>query len=460
MYGFRHARHWGVSLLAAVLTLTILSFSAPACSENNPDAVPSENSTILKTYHSPYAPEVSRWPVRMPVTSTDASKDPQVSSVSGFVYPWLTDLELAKIQEFQVAMEEGEMGYAGASIVNPVSVGSQDVAVFSLAPDDFCGESFYVFLPGSRSMSDGQLAALLAAFQELGIAFDPDSLNDRNCCRHPNVLETRTLTAEESRRSEAIKDRIRRGQLKREDIPAEAHVLSVAKTVQVNGEPGKKPFFFYPYRSLTDDELALFALEEETEWDTDPEILKTDALQAAGDLIRLPENVNAYDPCSNRILLHPQQEDFYQTDNQTVYKYTSQFSFEGQNELQEHFHCNMDIFHMQKSGAVPEASAIHLWYSYDPDLSDRDHPESHEAEWLAAVQNWSEQTLRLPADILRSGWTVANRSDYYGTEMVQLRLVTEKWEICVWVYQDTAKVSDCLIYNREWYDDSYKGFRL
>ena len=36
----------------------------------------------------------------------------------------------------------------------------------------------------------------------------------------------------------------------------------------------------------------------------------------------------------------------------------------------------------------------------------------------------------------------------------------EELEIYVWVYQNSCKISDCLIYNRKWYDDSFKGFYI
>ena len=119
----------------------------------------------------------------------------------------------------------------------------------------------------------------------------------------------------------------------------------------------------------------------------------------------------------------------------------------------------MDIIQMQESGSTPETAGIHLWYGYYPAFSDADYPESHEAEWLAAVQSWAEKTLRLPSDVLQNGWIVKLKQKNYGSDMVQLRLVTEEWEICVWLYRNTAKVCECLIYNPQWYDDdTQKGF--
>ncbi|MBR5962468.1 MAG: hypothetical protein IKZ98_15895 [Clostridia bacterium] len=444
MFGFRHVKRSVSFLLAALLALTLFPLT-------------SYGDTSIKLY-SPYAPDISRWPERSPVENTNVYQDPQIAYES-FVSPWLTDLELAKMREFQAALKDGEIGYVGPSVINPSTVTSQDVAVFTLNPDDFCGESFYVFLPDSESASDTQLVALAAAFEELGIDFDPDSLNDRNCCRHCNVLETRNLTDEENNRMQEIQNRIRRGQLKEEDIPAETQILYVEKRTQRAWGLDSKTFLFYPYRRMTDDELTLFALQDEEVWDVDPEELKAAALKDAGDLINLPRSVHEDESGTTRETMKFTGET-YMPRSGTVYKYTSQFYFEGYDGFYDQMHCNMDVVQMQEAGSAPETAGIHLWYGYYSTFSDNDYPESHEAEWLAAAQNWAEKVLRLPADALQGSWTVAQKTDFYGSNLVQVKLVTEELEICVWVYQNTTKVSDCLIYNRKWYDDSYKGFYL
>ena len=446
MFGFRQIKRPGIILLAAALILTLLPLTTFA-------------DTSVKIY-SPYAPEITRWPERHPVENTNIQVDPEVYDRDGYSYPWLTDLELVKFREFQAALKDGEIGYAGESIINPATATDEDVAIFTLDPDEFCGESYYVFLPDSSSVTDTQLVALAAAFEELGIDFDPDDLNDRNCCRHCNVLETRTLTDEENSRMESIKDRIRRGQLKKKDIPAGTKVLTVEKRSSRGWGLDRKTFLFYPYGRMTDDELALFALEDEEAWDVDPDELKAAALKDAGELINLPKNVREFEPCTSRELMQITGGTYLPRSN-AVYQYTSQFYFEGYDGFYDRIHCSMDIAQMQEIGSVPETAGIHLWYSYYSDFSDSNYPESHEAEWLAAAQNWAGQVLRLPEDVLRDGWTVSNKTeDYNGSNLVQLKLVTEEYEICVWVYQNSTKISDCLIYNRNWYDDSDKWFYL
>ncbi len=427
--------------MAVLLILTLLPLTILA-------------DTSVKIY-SPYAPEITRWPERHPVENTNVQVDPEVHDRDGYSYPWLTDLELVKFREFQTALKDGEIGYAGESIINPTTVTDDDVAVFTLDSNDFCGESYYVFLPDSSSVTDTQLVALAAAFEELGVDFDPDSLNDRNCCRHCNVLETRILTDEENSRMETIKDRIRRGQLTKEDVPEDTQVLAVEKRTMRSWGLDRKTFLFYPYRRMTDDELALFALADEEAWDVDPDELKTAALKDAGELINLPKNVREFEPCTSRELMQITGDTYLPRSN-AVYKYTSQFYFEGYDGFYDRIHCNMDIVQMQEIGSTAETAGIHLWYGYYSTFSDSDYPESHEAEWLAAAQNWAGQVLRLPADVLQDGWTVSYKIEDYGSNLVQLKLVTEEYEICVWVYQNSAKISDCLIFNRNWYDDSLK----
>ena len=447
MSGFRPVVRYRLLLLAAVLILSLLPCSSFA-----------ETDTSYMIY-SPYAPEIDRWPERQPVETTGIQTDPQLDPVSGFSYPWLTDLELAKMREFQAALKDGEIGYAGDSIINPSTVNSDDVAVFTLDPEDFCGESYYVFLPDSRSLSDTQLVALAAAFEELGIDFDPDSLNDRNCCRHCNVLETRWLLDEENIRMEEIRSKVRRGQLKKEDIPSDTQVLTVEKRTDRGWGLDSKTFLFYPYRRMTDDELALFALMDEEIWDIDPDELQAAALKDAGELVNLPQSIHKYEPCSSRELMQLDGVT-YLPRSSAVYKYTSQFYFEGYDGFYERMHCNMDSVQLQETGSVPETAGIHLWYGYYSDFSDNDYQESREAEWLAAVQNWAGKALCLPGNVLQNGWTITNKTDYYGAQLVQARLITEELEICVWVYQNSCKISDCLIYNRKWYDDSDKGFYI
>ena len=326
MSGFSPVIRHRLLLLAAFLILSLLPF--PSFAETSRD-------------YSPYAPEIDRWPERQPVSAEEIARAPHYSDFIDFVSPWLTDIELAKMREFQAALKDGDITYSGDSIVNPSTVNSQDVAVFTLNPEDFCGESYYVFLPDSQSLSDTQLVALAAAFEDLGIDFDPDSLNDRNCCRHCNVLETRWLTDEENDRMEEIRAKIRRGQLKKEDIPSDTQVLTAEKRTPRTWGLDSKTFLFYPYRRMTDDELALFALMDEGIWDIDPDELQAAALKDTGELINLPGNVRKYNPCTNRELMQL-DGDTYLPRSSAVYKYTSH-STSGRTATWTSFSCRKPV---------------------------------------------------------------------------------------------------------------------
>ncbi len=424
-------------ILAAALVLALL----PCCVSAETTA---ENKAETKTiYYSPYAPE-------------NASEDPEVYDRDGFSYPRLTNLELARIKEFQAAMKDGTAAYSGSSIINLPSVESSDVAVYTLNPEDFCGETCYVFLPDSHAMSDAQLMALLAAFEELGVDFDPDSLNDRNCCRHCNILETRYLRAEEQERMDKIVAQIRNGELK--SIATDTKVMSVEKITHRTWGYDSKRFQFYPYRSMTDEELTLFALENESIWETSPEEIKADGLKAIGSIILLPQISNEED-CS-RTELNLGNHDLYITDSDKLTKYESSFFL--RNSMSgsvSQTPSTLDMYHLQVPGAAPELACIALSYSCSGSFKDKDYPESTEKARIAAAENWARDNLLLPEADFRKEWTVqGTHTTLDGNNLVQLVLNTPDWEINLWMYANSLELYECRIYSRKWYDPGQKWF--
>ena len=437
-------------ILAAVLLLALLPCCVLAETAVEKKA---EKKTI---YYSPYAPDTARRPKRTPVESTDVSEDPEVYDRDGFSYPWLTNLELARIRELQAAMKDGKAAYSGPSIVNLPSVQSNDVAVYTLNPEDFCGETCYVFLPDSHAMSDAQLMALLAAFEELGIDFDPDSLNDRNCCRHCNVLKTRYLRPEEQDRMDKIVAQIRNGELK--GITTETGILSVEKITRRTWGYDSKRFQFYPYRSMTDEELTLFALETESVWETSPEKMKADALKALSKIIRLPE-ISSEENCS-RSELNLKGHDIYITDSDKLTKYESSFflrhSMDGEVSKTP---STLDLYHLQTPGAAPELACIALFYPYSGSFKDKNYPESTENDQIAAAQKWALDNLLLPKKDFQKPWTVQKTdTDRNGNARVQLVLNTPDWEINLWMYANSLELYECRIYSRKWYESGQKWF--
>ena len=159
------------------------------------------------------------------------------------------------------------------------------VGVYPLNPADFDGETFYVTLPG-RQLTDEDLLYLISCFRELDITFDPDSLNSRNCLRGISYFGngTRDLASEELERMDAIRHMVIRGML----TPEEIHPESECKTIETHSGL----FCFYPYRSMTDDELAAFALAKESVWENNPNQVEKAARDSASSIVSLPVSMS------------------------------------------------------------------------------------------------------------------------------------------------------------------------
>ena len=192
--------------------------------------------------------------------------------------PWLEPGELARAMELLAAVEAG-----GKNIENLKYPGYPDemkVGVYPLDPADFCGETYFVTLP-TRKLKDHDLLYLISCFRQLGIPFEPEKWNSRNCVRgFFSNGATRNLSAEESERMEILKNRVIRGMLTDADVHAETECRSVATWFG--------PFSFYPYRRMTDDELAAFALARDSAWEDHPDAVETAARKFVTDIIELP----------------------------------------------------------------------------------------------------------------------------------------------------------------------------
>lgn len=164
--------------------------------------------------------------------------------------PCLTTGERTRARKLLAAYEAGEASGDGASVLNRM----EDVVlgVYPLNPQDYDGEAVYVLLPGT-CLTDEQMLALIDAYHQLGLTFDPDALSYRNCARGGGVETGRFLTEEERTRREAIRDLIRRGTLT--DIPAKGNVGMEMK-LDLRYYSGLEHFSLRPYRAMTDEELA------------------------------------------------------------------------------------------------------------------------------------------------------------------------------------------------------------
>ena len=192
--------------------------------------------------------------------------------------PWLEPGEVARAKELLAAVEAGKKSIEKISY--PEHPDELKVGVYPLDPAEFSGETYYVTLP-TRKLKDHDLLYLISCFEQLGIPFEPENLNSRNCMRAFYTRgATRELSEEESERMETLAYRASRGLLTEADIHAETECRSV--------DTWFGTFCFYPYRRMTDDELAAFALAREGVWEDHPDAVETAARKFAEEIIKLP----------------------------------------------------------------------------------------------------------------------------------------------------------------------------
>ena len=447
-----HSNHLFTAVLAALLALTLFPLSALALTEN-----------MLEP-----APELSLAEEDIGDTS---AKEPEEDNRDDYIYhpsprelpargtvqeseelnlPRLTDAELAMARELLAAREAGEqIDYADLHYAAPEKVFG--AGVYPLDPEAFGGNTFYVILPYCQ-MSRDQVMSLIAAFEELGIPFDPDSLDSTNCVRGNSLLSytaTRRLSYEEQTRMDEIKRQIRRGIVDRDTFPREASCRSVL--VQLPGYAGLaydylEPFCFYPYRPMTDSELATFAFAQETGWEIHPAKLEKQAREYARMVFPLPLSMTTRD--------------------ETRYAYS-----EKNIEFRNYF--TIDPESCKGMYASPEETPCEVMVEQelvgDPDSRPAkadiariliDYPARYEyyrtegepvgskEELITAAQRWAENYLLIPEEDILSGWVFDEQLEDLG--IVQYRLLTTDWLVCLEMYESNAEYSMACIYNREY----------
>ena len=235
MFEHKHMKRIWTSLLAVMLALALLPLSALAVTENVLETAPEVTPTVMVTEevrateeipaaeeteaeesaaaeassardveeYSPYMPYEQYLPVRGTTPEAEQYKLPRMS-----------DRELDRYKELLGQVSDGSLSLEGvSSCVNRKDIDETSVGVYTLDPEDFAGETFYVILPYDRRMMDQQILSLIASFKELGISFDPDSLNERNCTRMAYSGGTRFLSREEESRKATLQALISRGLL-------------------------------------------------------------------------------------------------------------------------------------------------------------------------------------------------------------------------------------------------------
>ena len=414
---FEHKKQYRLwlILIAALLALTFLPFSAIAATGDT-DVEPTE---IFWSSQYPYLP----YPLTFPQRGT-TPEDTQ------YKLPRLSDAELERMQDLLTLSKNAEGILVGirscANLTENVQLG-----VYPLDPDDFDGETFYVILPDSM-LSDEQMLSLIAGFKQLGIPFNPESLNERNCTRKTIRGATRGLSIEEQERLTALKSRIVRGQLTKKDIKPESACLTVKTLSDINDV-----FCFYPYRSLSDDELAAFAMSDLGTWETSADLIEETALNNARGVLLLPEEMPVKDEKMTE-----------------VYDGRKTSGSKKLNEYEVFFdHPSSYIAGKNNSGKVAD---VLVWLYEEPGkpletkgmciryiLSGNTGGSCSESDWIAAAENWTKENLTLPEDKKPSNWTVHHVAN--GT--VYLDAETEDWDFRLWVKEKNAQVSVCYIWS-------------
>ena len=164
--------------------------------------------------------------------------------------PRMTAGEAARAEKLLADYKADKTIYKGENILNKKE--NVIVGVYGLNPEDFDGEAAYVILPGP-CMTDEQILAVIDAYDQLGLTFDPAKLNARNCARGGGIETNRFLNDEERTRHQNLARLIERGLL---DISG----VDTTKALNVRLDSryfcNLPDFTIRPYRALTDEEFV------------------------------------------------------------------------------------------------------------------------------------------------------------------------------------------------------------
>ena len=416
------------SLLAGILALALLPFSALALTSDVLEEAPEISLQSAGDDGAEYVP----WDYH-----TDRDVVPEEQQ---YEMPRLSDAELERITELMAALKAGEVSFSGPSVANAAE--QVTVGVYPLDPKDFDGESFYVILPAEK-LNDQQLLSLVSAFEELGIAFNPDSLNGRNCSRSETAAATRQLTEDESSRMEEINRVIIYGILEKEAIHPETECRSVSS--------GSDIFCFYPYRRMTDDELAAFAFSSETAWDIDPDVIDRTARDFAHSLVHLPLALQTREMHTSKSGGH------LKVDGYTV-RYTMPVEYNGHvclrtgepEEVTVWLYREPDYVISNHTGeAVPESLTI--VYSAQQDIPASASPSVSAEDLKAAGMQWLQDNLNFPQETLISIWNVDTVGSYHGQHIdAECGYKGGSLQIRLFFRYNTTEICECqMSYNED-----------
>lgn len=445
MFSHKFCKHTGLSLLAALLALTFLPFSALAVTENVLESAP--EVTVTEAPADAAGAEESRDEYDyMPYSPFITSENETLSESEQLNQPRLTDAEMEKYREIKAAREAGEkLLWVKQDFLAPERV--KVAGVYPLDPAEYAGETFYVILP-DRQMDRSDLQNLMAAFDQLGISFDPDSLNFRNCARGSSLASgysSRELSYEEQLRMDTLRALIRRGKLDSETVVPDYPF----RTALVHMPGYEKddyyftPFCFFPYRSMTDNELAAFALMKEEKWEIDPDRIEKISRESIHSLLRVP-------------FLMTLRNETRSEYSQEHIEYGNYFSVDAEESaFPDEIPVDIYVEHVARmNGSEPEAVVSRLSFDYPASyeyyedsgsdgsgaVSGRQAVCSKE-ELKAAAQRWMETNLLIPAESVQTDWTFAKSEIDEG--IVQLTMLTHDWVIVLELLSSNARYYGC-----------------
>ncbi len=169
--------------------------------------------------------------------------------------PRMTAGEAARAEKLLAAYNADKTIYKGESILNKME--NVIVGVYALNPADFDGEKAYVILPGP-CMTDEQILAVIDAYDQLGLTFDPAKLSARNCARGGGIETNRFLNEEERARHQNLARLIEHGLLDISGVDA-----AKARNVRLDSRYfcNLPDFTIRPYRAVADEEFVALLVD-------------------------------------------------------------------------------------------------------------------------------------------------------------------------------------------------------
>jgi len=169
--------------------------------------------------------------------------------------PRMTAGESARAGKLLADYQAGRIVYTGESVLNKRD--NVIVGVYALDPEDYAGEKAFVILPGP-CMTDGQILAVIDAYDQLGLTFDPAKLSARNCARGGGIETNRFLVGEERVRHQTLARLIERGLLDVFHVDAAQALQPKLDSRYFCGLPD---FTIRPYRAATDEEFVAMLVD-------------------------------------------------------------------------------------------------------------------------------------------------------------------------------------------------------